>query len=139
MLEEWSEDVIGEASLSLQKLLTLSALTRAASEARQFDWDNEGSAAVSLASLGHAWRFVLVLPNSVEPPDVAVDPDGEVSFDWHYGPRNVVSVSVAADGSLAYAALIGSSRSHGTEIFGENIPGTIASLIDRVVASASAR
>lgn len=58
------------------------------------------------ACYGQAMRFLIVLPSWLTPPELGLDPDGEVAFDWAHGD-DMVSVSVGADGRLAYVWAIG--------------------------------
>jgi hypothetical protein len=57
-----------------------------------------------------AIRFASLLPSSVPLPEIAADPDGEVSFDWIGNFNNVFSVSVDRNGRLAYAGRFSEGR-----------------------------
>jgi len=57
-----------------------------------------------------AIRFATLLPSSVPVPEIAADPDGEVSFDWIGNSYNVFSVSVDRNGRLAYAGRFSEGR-----------------------------
>src|SRR5882672_2211276 len=54
-----------------------------------------------------AEAFLRALSPRIPLPDVLVHPDGEIAFEWHRGKRHVLTVSVASDGSLAFAGLFG--------------------------------
>ena len=64
-------------------------------------------------------RFLDMLPGTTPAPEVSVDPDGMVAFEWHEEPRWVFSVSIETNGELVYAGLFGNCKTHGTENFGQ--------------------
>jgi hypothetical protein len=57
-----------------------------------------------------AIRFAGILPSFVPVPEIAADPDGEVSFDWIGNSNNMFSVSVDRNGRLAYAGRFSEGR-----------------------------
>jgi hypothetical protein len=73
-----------------------------------------------------AMEFAYSLPRLGPLPDVSLDPDGEVSFDW-FGPSGqMFSVSVNKRHCLAYAGWFGeNSRVHGTEKLAQGCPEQI--------------
>jgi hypothetical protein len=97
------------------------------------DWDGYGAKALNLASFDRALRFLYCLPTTTRTPEVAVEPDGEIAFEWaNNNNSRLLSVSVAANGELNYAGLYGVNKVHGTEHFDENLPSPIMDLIHRV-------
>ncbi|MGQ0813197.1 MAG: hypothetical protein ACT4O1_01880 [Gemmatimonadota bacterium] len=96
------------------------------------NWDREGSAAVVPATLTYAKHFLGLLPSRFPEPDIYAEPDGEVAFEWDFGPRKVFSVSVSRDGTLTYAGLFGPSKAHGVETMVDRLPDTIRIALDRV-------
>lgn len=58
---------------------------------------------VSGATLVKALEFAATLPSDVELPEVSIDPDGELAFDW-FKDDGLLSVSVGSTGRLTYAA-----------------------------------
>jgi hypothetical protein len=109
-------------------------LAQLANECMEPNWDGYGASAINPAAYRNACRFLENLPLGVGVPSPGVDPDGELTFEWHRGPRRTLSISVSEEGNLTYAALIGSSRAHGREPFLGNIPRVIAELVSRVDA-----
>ena len=73
-----------------------------------------------------------MLPVTIPAPEVAVEPDGMVAFEWYKQPRRVFSVSFETDGTIVYAGLFGNSKTHGTEYFGEQLPQIILENIHRI-------
>lgn len=127
-------------SLTLREpvVAALRALEAARASASVEDWDGQGATRVSFSSYLHAGAFVRALPRLVPVPDVGVDPDGEVSIEWSFGPRSVLTVSVGNDGRLSYSALIGLSKVRGTEWLVDGVPRPIIDVLGRLLATAHA-
>src|SRR5437868_3070880 len=58
-----------------------------------------------------------VLPDGPD-PEVAVDNDGDVLFEWLNGPRDVVTVAVGPNGVINFASITGAGRFHGVTRIG---------------------
>jgi len=58
---------------------------------------------VSGATLVKALEFAATLPSDVALPEVSIDPDGELAFDW-VKEDGLLSVSIGSTGRLTYAA-----------------------------------
>ena len=58
---------------------------------------------VDSATLLLAQRFLAALPSELAAPELAVDPDGEISFDWFGRSGRNFSVSLRSDGRVAIA------------------------------------
>ncbi len=79
-----------------------------------------------------ATQFVYSLPRFGPMPEVSVDPDGEVSFDWIGPTGKMFSVSVNKNNRLAYAGWFGEkSRIHGIENLAETCPQQIVRGIEK--------
>lgn len=88
----------------------------------------EGETPVSIdpRTILAAKQFAYCLPRFGTLPEVSVDPDGEISFDWLGPADKVFSVSVDKHGRLAFAGWFGErSRVHGTEQLAEGCPQEI--------------
>lgn len=100
------------------------------------NWDGYGARALSPATYGHARAFLEALPMTAPVPDVVPEPDGEIAFEWDYGPWRILSVSIGPTALLSYAALYGrTSKAHGAEKFIDRLPGAIAVCLDRLMAA----
>jgi len=111
----------------------LGELAKAVQECSADDWDGYGARAISGTSCDNAVRFSRMLPADVPLPEVDVDPDGEVTFEWYVGPRQVFSVTIGSNDELVYAGLFGSNKTHGTEHLGDELPETVLKNIRRVL------
>jgi hypothetical protein len=75
-----------------------------------------------------------MLPLTIPAPDVTVDPNGKVSFEWYSNPRKVFSVTVMATDEVVFAGLFNSSRICGVEYFVNEPPKGILDYIMRIVS-----
>ena len=98
------------------------------------DWDGYGAQPVSPESYGKAKQFIEALPWGFPLPEISADPDGEISFEWYSSPSKIFSVSVSPNNELSYAGLFGARRTHGTEVFHDEIPEILLSHIKRVIS-----
>ncbi len=82
-----------------------------------------------------AERFLLALPSHMPAPELAMDGDGELVFDWS-APRNrMFTVTLRADGRLTYACRLSAfDKDYGTKSFVDAIPKTVLALLQQVVA-----
>ena len=101
-------------------------------EARLPDWDGYGAAPVREEAFMHACHFLRTMPLGTPAPEVGIEPDGDLTFEWHRSAYRTLSVSVTPDGNLHYSALIGPNKVYGTEAFLGDIPQTILDLIRRI-------
>ena len=107
-------------------------IDKAAANASRPNWDGEGAWPVEGTTRTYARIFATALPEGTKMPDVSVDRDGDISFEWYQSPQSVFSVSIRRDGILHYAGLFGPNKSHGTEVLDRGIPDTISQGIRRV-------
>lgn len=96
------------------------------------NWDGYGAKAIDEQSYQNAIRFILSLTADVPAPEIGVEPDGEVVFEWYGGKRKVFSISMGSRNELTYAGLYGISKTYGVEHFYGNIPDTLLDNINRV-------
>jgi hypothetical protein len=78
-------------------------------------WDGERAKAISTEVLQCAERFLKSFPLGIKAPDVGAESDGAITFEWYQSPDKVVSVSINPDGWVYYAALLGTSKRHGSD------------------------
>jgi len=111
---------------------TLQALKEVLEECSHDNWDGYGAKAVDRKSLDKALQIVLSLPLEIPPPDVGVDPDGEISLEWYRNPRRIFSISVGGDGTLTYAGILGDEEVHGKDYWKGRLPQGILDKIKKV-------
>lgn len=79
-----------------------------------------------------AIRFIQNLPLGFPQPDVTAEPDGHLNLEWYRNARRVISVSIAPNGRLHWAALVGTESPRGTARYIDRIPSVIIDQIARV-------
>jgi len=86
-----------------------------------------------------ARRFLTALPLDIPTPEVGLDPDGEISFDW-FGPAGQnFSVSLREDGRLAYAGAFSAEKTkYGTDRLDDEIPREIVEAVRELQGPISA-
>jgi hypothetical protein len=107
-------------------------LEAACSEAAEADWDGYGARRVDYVTYYVAKRFLEALPHTPLDPDIAIDPDGEVSMTWRKAADQLFSVSIGGTGRLSYAGIFGAVNAYGTEYFNEQVPPSIQAGLARL-------
>ncbi len=79
-----------------------------------------------------AVRFIKNLPLGFPLPEVTREPDGQINLEWYRSPCRIVSVSVAPNNRLYWAALIGTESPRGNSWYQDRIPFFIIELIGRI-------
>lgn len=97
-------------------------------------WDGYGADAVNAGAIANARRFIEALPTRTPTPQIGADPDGAVTMEWHKAKNRTVSISIGLDNVLHYAAVVGSMRRFGTEMFDGKVPATILGLIQETLS-----
>ena len=105
---------------------SLDLLLDAFEEASRPNWDGYGAYPVSGVTVAQARAFLDLLPSTLPRPEISPHPDGELAFEWSFGPRRLLTVSVNESGRLSYAALFGQARLHGTEFLLDAMPEAVA-------------
>jgi hypothetical protein len=93
----------------------------------------KGEARVSAGTLRSALTFLWALPSEYSLPDVVVEDDGQLGFDWDLGPTRVLSVNVGDGGMLGYSALLGAESTYGKAPFPGTIPETLVRLLVQIL------
>ena len=84
-----------------------------------------------------AQRLLLALPSSLVAPEMSIDSDGEIAFDWRGQKNKMVTITLRSDGRLTYAAYFSASdKDHGTKQFIDAVPKAIIDLINKATPSA---
>ena len=136
ILKKTVEEILGDCSRSvtLDDQSMMHALREAIEECSADNWDGYGAKAISLDSYRNARLFAMTLPTTVPLPEVSVDPDGEVSFEWFREPKMVFSLSIGAHNEINYAGLFGHNKVNGKEHFYDEIPKAIFDNLDRLLS-----
>jgi|SRR5208283_3038195 len=104
-------------------------------ECQEPGWDGYSALPIADVTYELAQEFIDVLPLGTPLPAFGAEPDGQLTLEWHHSLRRTLSVSVSPDGELHYAAILGSSKNYGTEVFYGEAPKKIVDLIYEVIPS----
>lgn len=97
------------------------------------NWDNLGSAPLDIDTYQIAKRFISALPSSLPPPELTVDRDGEINFDWFGSGGQIFSASLRKDGRIAYAGQISVlNRQSGVGEFNDSVPKKIVESVKSI-------
>jgi len=110
----------------------LEALAQIAAECREPDWDGHNALPVESATIERARRIIASLPGAIPSPDIGAEPDGHVTLEWYSGPRWQISLSVAPNGIMHHAAMLGASRNYGQDYVESKLSGWILNMIREV-------
>jgi hypothetical protein len=112
------------------------AINNAVSQSLEDNWDGFGAKAVDINSYENAVRFCRMLPITIPIPEIYVDNNGMLEFEWYKEPRKIMSVTVKNDNKLVFAGLFGrENKAYGTEELGQKLPKTIFDYLQRVFVS----
>lgn len=103
-----------ESSVALfgRKAALLESLNEAASEALEPDWDGNDAEPVNPGAFLKAEHFIRALPDYLPDPEISIDPDGDVSFEWIPSKTKYFTVTTNNTDRLAYAWIDGTDRGH---------------------------
>ena len=79
-----------------------------------------------------ASRFLGLLPLAFPRPEIDVDPDGEIAFEWQGNPERILDLSINEQGRIAYSFLFEDGHQRGIEQLGYEFPKTIEEIIRRL-------
>lgn len=80
-----------------------------------------------------AEAFLLALPPSIPVPELTIDSDNDILFDWLGSNGEMLTLALSSEGRLTYAARFSPlDKEHGVKVFVDEIPGRISELIERV-------
>lgn len=86
-------------------------------------------ARLSEVTVSTAMNFAVALPTDVVQPEVSVDPDGEVAFDW-IDDENMLSISIGPEGGITYAGKFREESVSGTAHFRQSIPSPLGEALN---------
>ena len=103
------------------------------SECSVANWDSYGAEPINFLAVSEAFSFLNLMPAGLPLPEIMAEPNGEIGFEWDFGPNKVFAVSIKGNYSLAYAGILGAgSRTKGLESYSEAIPSVIIEGIKRI-------
>lgn len=121
-----------DTSSTYSNLATYLELSAAIEEASEPDWDGHGAAPVDRASLSCALKFIALLPAQFLRPDIEIDPQGDICFEWYAQKGSVLSICVSSNGTLYYAGIFSDMKTHGSTPMKESFPSMFIEFLKRV-------
>jgi hypothetical protein len=116
IIEIW-ENFFQETASGEPRTKALELLEQLLKECSDDNWDGYGAKAINLDSYCEAWRLLVTLPTTIPLPEITIEPDGEIAFEWDKGTRRTFSISIGSMNKITYAGIFGSNKAHGTEYF----------------------
>ena len=113
-------------------LRMIERLLQAESMYSEDNWDGFEAKGINIESRQNAFNFALSLPPQVPIPEIYVDPDGEVAFEWYEDKRRVFSISFGSKNKISYAGTYGFNKTYGVEYFSDDTPEIILRNIKRL-------
>jgi hypothetical protein len=105
------------------KTAVISQVRAIANECAAAGWDGAGAEPASQDAVARAVDLIRALPDGVALPELAPEPDGQISLDWIQSRNRLFSLSVGPGRRLAYAWLDGEDRGHAVAGFDGEGPG----------------
>lgn len=113
-------------------LRLIEGLLQAESMYSEDNWDGYEAKGINRESRQNAFNFALSLPSTIPTPEIYVDPDGEVAFEWYEDKRKVFSISFGSKNKISYAGTYGFNKTYGVEYFCDDMPEVILRNINRL-------
>jgi hypothetical protein len=88
---------------------------------------------INIYSYFNSLKFTKMLPSSIPIPNIYVETDGMVEFEWYINPKRLFSITIEDSNKLIYAGIFGDDiNTYGTERFEQELPRKIFENIQRV-------
>lgn len=96
-----------------ERVAVISQIWCAFEQAEHDGWDGEGAQGVDPSAARRAEDLIRGLPEGFPLPEIAVEPDGEISLDWIESRDRLFSLSVGSSDRMAFAWIDGLESGHG--------------------------
>jgi hypothetical protein len=133
MREDIREYLLSSFVISNAAEGAIAQLKELLSEASYRGWDGYGAFPLDPLAYVYATRFLRTLPTTAPIPEVSADPDGEVAFDWGFGERKALTVSIGPTGRCTFAWMNGQSTYRGTDWMDDEIPASVVFALSQLV------
>lgn len=133
LFEEIEDDYSGSITIGnyYQKLEAL--IYNAVKDHLNDSPDMNPSDIINLDSYSNSIKFIKMLPTSFPLPNVYIETDGMVEFEWYIDSRHLFSVTIEGSNRLIYAGIFGDDiTTYGTERFAYELQRVIFSNIQRL-------
>ncbi|MFO7555680.1 MAG: hypothetical protein R6W88_10795 [Desulfobacterales bacterium] len=111
----------------------LDKLSQVYQECAEENWDGYDARQISIETYLEAIKLIRLLPSHIKEPEIIPEPTGDIALEWYLGKNFIFVISVGGNNVITYAGLFGgTSKTHGTEFFGNKLPKTIIENIQRL-------
>ena len=93
---------------------------------------DRGWQAPSPETIAAAERLLALVEQRPRRPEVQVEPDGTISFEWEAGEHGWLTLTVDGQGQLTHSAVLGEDEFTQTESFDDALPGWAGTLLARL-------
>jgi hypothetical protein len=77
-----------------------------------------------------AKKLLLMLPKDITPPELDLDNDGDILFDWTGSMGRMMTIALRKDGHISYAARLSSTKTrNGNDFLKDGLPTEIIELV----------
>lgn len=97
--------------------------------------DHRGWLAPSARTLAAAERLLALISRLARQPDVQVEPEGTISFEWEAAEHGWLTLTVDDQGQLAHSAVLGEDEFTQSEAFADALPDWADTLLKRLLAA----
>lgn len=101
-------------------------------DTRLSDWDGYGSSPLTAKAFIQAYQFATTLPHYIPAPELTPTSRGEIDFDWLFGDRRTLNVSISDTGMLIYAYINNLETRHGALPFEGEFPDALREIFRQV-------
>ena len=85
------------------------------------------------ATIAAAERLLALVANHPRQPQVQVEPEGTICFEWEAADHGWLTLTVDDQGQLTHAAVLGEDEFTQTEAFGDALPDWADTLLQRLL------
>jgi hypothetical protein len=97
--------------------------------------DGRGWQAPSPETIAAAERLLGLVEPLQRQPDVQVEPEGTISFEWEAGEHGWLTLTVDDQGQLTHSAVLGEDEFTQAEAFGDALPDWADNLLRRLLGA----
>ena len=106
------------------------ALDEAEPMIQERGWQRPANTTVEAAE-----RLLKLVEKIPRQPQVQVEPEGTISFEWEAADHGWLTLTVDDQGQLTHSAVLGEDEFTQTETFGDTLPDWASTLLQRLLAA----
>jgi hypothetical protein len=97
--------------------------------------DTRGWQRPSAQTIDAAQGLLGLVARHPRPPQVQVEPEGTISFEWEAGAHGWLTLTVDDQGQLTHSAVLGEDEFTQAEAFGDELPDWADTLLQRLLGA----